>query len=179
MHDDDFGERFETGSVRFVRDLPGPIERVWAYLTESDKRARWLCGGKMELHEGGDAQFQFSNSALPDEPEPVPERYAKYEGIEFTGRVTRCEPPRLLQFTWPEESGADTEVTFELAEDGDRVRLVLTHRRLHDTKLMLGASAGWHSHLEVLAARLAGCPVTGFWSRHAALEDAYAKKVGE
>ncbi len=29
------------------RTLPGPIERVWAYLTEPDKRARWLGGGAL------------------------------------------------------------------------------------------------------------------------------------
>ncbi|MEX3932396.1 hypothetical protein AB4Y32_11375 [Paraburkholderia phymatum] len=29
-----------TQVVRFERLLPGPIERVWAYLTESDKRSQ-------------------------------------------------------------------------------------------------------------------------------------------
>ena len=34
----------EPGTVKMERLLPGPVERVWAYLTESDKRARWLAG---------------------------------------------------------------------------------------------------------------------------------------
>ena len=36
-------------SLRLQRRLPGPIERVWAYLTEPDKRATWLAGGPMGL----------------------------------------------------------------------------------------------------------------------------------
>jgi uncharacterized protein YndB with AHSA1/START domain len=35
----------EPGTVKMERLLPGPVERVWAYITESDKRAKWLCAG--------------------------------------------------------------------------------------------------------------------------------------
>lgn len=35
----DYGMIIEPGTLRIQRLLPGPIERVWAYLTESDKRA--------------------------------------------------------------------------------------------------------------------------------------------
>ena len=31
----DYGERTAPGTVRLTRVLPGPIERVWAHLTES------------------------------------------------------------------------------------------------------------------------------------------------
>ena len=41
----DYGELLDDHTVRFERILPGPVDRVWSYLTESDKRARWLCGG--------------------------------------------------------------------------------------------------------------------------------------
>jgi len=35
--------------IRVIRgQLPGPIERVWEYLTDPDKRARWFAGGPME-----------------------------------------------------------------------------------------------------------------------------------
>ena len=40
-------------TVRIERLLPGPIERVWAYLTESDKRRRWFAAGPMDLQPGG------------------------------------------------------------------------------------------------------------------------------
>src|SRR5690606_39019955 len=39
------GEVLDRQTVRFRRVLPGPIERVWAYLTEADKRAKWFAGG--------------------------------------------------------------------------------------------------------------------------------------
>ena len=39
------GEIIDRQTVRFERLLPGPIERVWAYLTESEKRRKWLASG--------------------------------------------------------------------------------------------------------------------------------------
>lgn len=42
MDDTGYGEKIAEESIRFERLLPGPIERVWAFLTESDKRGQWL-----------------------------------------------------------------------------------------------------------------------------------------
>ena len=44
----------EAGSVRFERLLPGPIERVWAYLVDPDKRRLWLADGAMDARPGGE-----------------------------------------------------------------------------------------------------------------------------
>jgi uncharacterized protein YndB with AHSA1/START domain len=41
----EYGIVTEAGAVRFERLLPGPIEHVWAYLTQSDKRGTWLAAG--------------------------------------------------------------------------------------------------------------------------------------
>ena len=38
----EYGTLIGNNSIRFERLLPGPIERVWAYLVEPDKRALWL-----------------------------------------------------------------------------------------------------------------------------------------
>ena len=38
----------EPGTVKMERLLPGPVERAWAYLTESDKRATWLAAGEFD-----------------------------------------------------------------------------------------------------------------------------------
>jgi hypothetical protein len=46
-------------TMRLERLLPGPVERVWAYLTESEKRATWLCGGEFELRVGGRVRLEF------------------------------------------------------------------------------------------------------------------------
>jgi uncharacterized protein YndB with AHSA1/START domain len=43
--------------LRIQRLLPGPIERVWAYLTESDLRRQWLASGTMQLQPG--ASFEL------------------------------------------------------------------------------------------------------------------------
>ncbi|MEQ8750919.1 MAG: hypothetical protein RIC52_14200 [Amphiplicatus sp.] len=45
----DHGQRIDKMSIRFERLLPGPIERVWAYLTEPEKRAEWFAGGVTEM----------------------------------------------------------------------------------------------------------------------------------
>ena len=63
----DFGSTTEQGTVRLERLLPGPIERVWAYLTESDKRATWFAAGVFELRVGGKADLHFDPANLSAE----------------------------------------------------------------------------------------------------------------
>ena len=46
---DDYGELIEPTTLRIQRLLPGPIERIWAYLTDSDLRSKWLAAGAMEM----------------------------------------------------------------------------------------------------------------------------------
>lgn len=170
----DYGVLTAPDTVRFERVLPGPIERVWAYLTESEKRGRWLASGEMKLRPGGSAEFHFKHQTLSPQPEAVPDKYRQYEnGVSFSGRVVRSEPPRLLVFTWPEEDGTESEVTFELAGRGDEVLLTLTHRRLRSREVRLSVAAGWHTHLGILADRLAGREPRPFWSTHARLEAEY------
>ncbi len=36
------GRMTEADTIRFERVLPGSAEAVWAYLTESEKRGKWL-----------------------------------------------------------------------------------------------------------------------------------------
>ena len=51
-NNDDFGAFTGPAEIRLVRTLPGPIERVWEYLTDPEKRARWFAGGPMEPRVG-------------------------------------------------------------------------------------------------------------------------------
>lgn len=173
----EYGVLTELDTLRFERLLPGPIERVWAYLTESDKRGTWLASGEMELRPGGRAEFHFRNSELSAHNETIPEKYKQYEDVRFTGRIVRAESPRLLVFTWPEENDTDSEVTFELSSEGDLVRLVLTHRLLEVRATRLSVAAGWHTHLGVLADRLHGRTVRAFWSVVETLEAEYAQRI--
>ncbi len=172
-----YGAVTGPGEVRIERLLPGPIERVWAFLTESEKRGKWFAGGAMELKPGGKVELVFHNSELSNHNEPTPEKYQKYEGYKSTGEVTRCEPPRFLSFLWHEERGESTEVTFELSPRGAEVRLVLTHRRLATRADMVGVSGGWHIHLAILTDILSGTKPRPFWSTLAKLEAEYEKRI--
>lgn len=172
-----FGVATEAGTVRIERVLPGPAERVWAWLTESDKRARWLAAGETELQVGGRVELVFRHSELSREASP--ERYRKYEGHVSHGRVTRCEPPRILSYTWPEKNDQDSEVTFELTPRDDSVLLVVTHRRLADAAAMVNVASGWHAHLGILIDRLTEHEPRGFWSAHADAEREYKARFAD
>ncbi len=101
----DFGTVIAPNTVRIERLLPGPIERVWAYLTESEKRGSWLASGDMDLRIGGQVELVFHNNALTDNDVAPPPKYEKYGGeLRSHGHVVECDPPRLLVFTWDEEA---------------------------------------------------------------------------
>jgi len=169
------GEVLDAHTVRFRRLMPGPIEPVWAYLTEADKRAKWFAGGEMELRADGNADlfFQHANLAQPDETPPEKYRQA-VEGLVFNTRITRCEPPHVLAFLWSE---GRSEVIFELAPQGDKVLLTLTHRKLPTRAEIVDVSGGWHLHLTMLQHQLEGTPAPRFWDTHAELEKKYEKLI--
>ncbi len=162
------------GEIQFVRILPGPIERVWAYLTEAEKRATWLAGGPMELRAGGRAELKFHHVNLaPDETPPAAYKDVHDPGVTSVCRVLRCESPRLLSFTWDDDpNGRCSEVTFELSPQGAAVQLVLSHRKLVG-KERADVGAGWHLHLALLDARLSNRLPPYFWNFHAQLEPEY------
>ncbi len=170
----EYGIVTEAGTVRFERLLPGPIERVWAYLTESEKRGKWLASGEMELYVGGRVELKFRHSELS--AEPTPDQFKKYEGSSY-GRITGYDPPRLLSYTWAEESGENSEVTFELSSSSSDVLLVLTHRRLGDRQTMLSVASGWHSHLGILVDNLNAVEPRPFWSTIAHTKAEYEKRL--
>jgi uncharacterized protein YndB with AHSA1/START domain len=168
----EYGVVTQPDTVRLERLLPGPIERVWEYLTDSQKRGTWFASGPMELRVGGSATLTFRNSKLSSEQTP-PEKFKKYEGMAMQSTVTACEPPRLLSYTF----GDSGEVTFELTPKGKDVLLVLTHRRLPDRKTMVGISTGWHSHLGILMDVLNGDAPRPFWTTVNKMEAEYEKRI--
>ena len=172
----DYATRLAPDAMRLERLLPGPIERVWAFLTESDKRARWLAAGDMDLRPGGKVELNFAHEKISPEPTP-----AKYQDMPmgFTGRVIRCEPPKLLQFAWMESHGSNSEVTWELAERGEQVLFTITHRKLEDRGALLSVSGGWDVHVGILEDVLLQRAPRGFWSSHARREQEYATRFPE
>jgi uncharacterized protein YndB with AHSA1/START domain len=165
----------EPGTVRFERLLPGPVERVWAYITESDKRAKWLAAGEFELRVGGRIELEFNHATLSSDKVP-PEKYKGSGTRRFEGRITRLEPMRLLAHTWAWDSG-DTEVTYELAPRGKEVLLTIVHRRLDNRDLMVSVMSGWDAHTGILADVLNGVEPRPFWQTHSRLEKEYGAAV--
>ena len=161
--------------VRIVRLLPGPIERLWEYLTDSEKRSRWFAGGPMEPKKGGRMTLRFRHKDLaPDETPPDDHKEFHEPGASMEATVTRYEPPRVLAYTFG--SDAESEVTFELTPQGKNVLLVLTHRSTGgDLPYMAGFAAGWHTHLGHLIALLEGAPPPPFWPTHTRLRAEYEK----
>lgn len=91
------------------------------------------------------------------------------------GRITEIDPPRKLTITWGKSGG----VTFELESRGDTVLLTLTHNRLPGRTDTLNVSAGWHAHLDILAARLSGSEPEPFWDHWASLRQDYDQRLPE
>ncbi|MFC3286166.1 SRPBCC family protein [Litchfieldella rifensis] len=174
MESDEHGQLLDSTSIRFERLLPGPIERVWAYLTESDKRAQWLAAGDMEPRPGSTFALHFDHASLSPHQAPAPERFREFEdGCTTQHEILRYEPPHLLALSWGGGNEAPSEVTFELSKEGDLVRLVLTHRRLGDIDTLVDVAGGWHTHLAILVEVLEGRTPPPFWPLFERMEEDY------
>ena len=169
---DDFGVLTEPGTLAIRRILPGPIERIWSYLVDSDLRRQWLAAGEMELKVGAPFKLTWHNKELSDSPGNRPEDFGEEHSME--SEITELDPPRRLAFSWGKTGG----VTFELESRGEDVLLTITHRRIADRSTMLNIGAGWHAHLDVLAARAAGQSLsTPFWDHWSGLKAEYDRRL--
>lgn len=157
----DRGELTTVPAVKFERLLPGPIEKVWAHLTETELLPAWFGDeSRIEPRAGGRVWLM---------------------GGHIRGTVTQWQPPHRLVYTWNVfEPGDPLEAvspypesypTFELAMHGDGVRLTFTHFPVLERFAPQNAM-GWHTMLDLLAAALNGdAPVdrSVFTARNAAL----------
>lgn len=172
----------EPGTIQFERLLPGPAERIWDYLTKSELKARWLSAGDVEPRVGGKVEFKFKHNDLSEADDPIPEKYKHMQdGTYFEGRVTEWNPYKLLSYTWGEETGEESEVTYELIpKKNNKVLLRLTHRRLgDDLTTLISVGAGWHTHLGILIDRLEGNEPKGFWTVHTRMEQEYGQRISQ
>ena len=160
----------EPGTVKLERLLPGPIERVWAYITESDKRAKWLAAGEFDLRVGGKVVLKWDHSKLANNGSVPSENEGRGVG-QFDGVITRIEPNRVLAHTWPKH-GAHGEVTYELSPRGKDVLLTIVHRRL-DMDSAAGVMCGWDVHTGILEDVLKGVEPRPFWKTHSKVKAEY------
>ena len=78
---DAYGVLIEPTTLKIQRLLPGPIERVWAYLTESDLRRQWLAAGEMEMKVGAPFTLRLA------------QRRAQRPAQQAAGRLSRRAQP--------------------------------------------------------------------------------------
>jgi uncharacterized protein YndB with AHSA1/START domain len=95
------------------------------------------------------------------------------EEHSMDSQITELEPLRKLGFSWGSTGG----VTFELEAQGDEVLLTIVHHRLPSRDLLLKVAAGWHAHLDVLAAKASGETPPKFWDHWQALVADYDQRI--
>ena len=167
----DYAVLTAADTVRIERLLPGPIERVWAYLTDSDLRRQWLAAGGMEMRVGAPVDFVWRNDELTDPPGTRPPGFPAEHSMRC--QITELDPPRKLAITWGSTGG----VSFELAPEGDEVLLTVIHRRVSDRGTLLNVSAGWHMHLDILVARMTDQQPATFWNGWSRLKQDYDQRL--
>jgi len=168
---DAHGVLTEPTTLKIQRLLPGPIERVWAYLTESDLRRQWLAAGDMTMQVGAPVELVWRNDELTSPPGTRPSGFPDEHRMQ--SQITELDPPRKLAITWGNTGG----VSFELEPEGDEVLLTVIHRRLPDRATLLNVSAGWHMHLDLLVARATGRTSAPFWDGWSQLKQEYDKRL--
>ncbi|MBO0131042.1 SRPBCC family protein [Agrobacterium burrii] len=168
---DIYGRLVEPATLKIERLLPGPIERVWAFLTQSDLRRRWLASGEMKLAPDAPFELVWRNDELSDPPGRRPEGFSEEE--KMASRIITVVPPHRLVFSW----GEGGEVSIELQSLGRDVLLTLIHRRLSDRKSKLDVSSGWHAHLDILADCLQEKEPGPFWDAWLKLRKEYEQRI--
>ncbi|WP_205589632.1 SRPBCC family protein [Chachezhania antarctica] len=165
---DRYGALTAPDTLTIRRVLPGPAERIWAYLTDGELRRKWLAAGSMEERVGAAFTLTWRNDELTSPPGAKPDGFGGEHSMAST--VTECDPPRRLAFTWG-DSGSTVEI--DLEPEGEDVLLTLVHRSVPegDTRRMIGA--GWLAHLDVLESVAKGKAPTPFWDSWTALKAEY------
>lgn len=167
----DYGVLIEPATLRIQRLLPGPVERVWSYLTDSELRSQWLAAGEMEMKVGTTIEFVWRNDELTNPPGQRPSEDSEEHRLE--SRITELDPPHKLAIAWGSTGG----VSFELEPIGHQVMLTVTHHRVPDQSTLLSVSSGWHAHLDILVARLEGSDPEPFWDSIAKLKKEYGQRL--
>lgn len=165
------GTLTDASTLRMQRRLPGPIERVWAFLSDSDLRRQWLASGTMTLQPGASFELVWRNDELSGSAAERPDGFAAES--RATCQFVEVEPPRLMRYVWPGVG----EVTIELEAIEDSVMLTLTHRQLSGEGLILNVCAGWHAHLALMGAHLEGGEPPSLWSTWKRLRKEYETQL--
>lgn len=166
-----YGVLTGPATLRIERLLPGPAERVWAYLTQSELRRQWFAAGEMNLEPGAPLELVWRNDELTVPPGRRPDGASGEHRMQ--SRVTELDPPRKLAIAW----GSGGSVSFELEPRGEEVLLTLVHAGVPDRSSLLNFAPGWHAHLDILASRLMGSAPLPFWDEITRLKREYEQRL--
>lgn len=135
------GQFIRQPAVKFERILPGSVERVWEFLTETERLPGWFGHGVIEHRVGGTVTLLDGH---------------------IRGVVTQWKPPRLLAYTWNVFGPGDEEshypesyVKCELEPRGKEVLLTLTHLPVLE-RFEKQNAMGWHTFLDMVDAAARG-----------------------
>ena len=168
---DDFGVMTAPTTLRMQRLLPGPVERVWAYLTASELRRKWFAAGDMAMAVDTPVELVWRNDELTVPPGQRPE--GSLPESRMQRRITEFDPPHRLAIAW----GDTGSVSFELETRGDDVLLTLVHTGVPDRARLLAFGPGWHTHLDILVALLNGTRLEPFWDAERRLRGEYEART--
>jgi uncharacterized protein YndB with AHSA1/START domain len=166
----DYATLADRSTLVIQRLLPGPVDRLWRYLTDSNLRQRWFASGDMQLTPGAALDLEWRNDALSEKGDRRPDGFS--EVMRMSSQVLAVEPFKELSIAW-----GDGSVTFTLAPRGDRVLLTITHTGLQTEGGKSMIAAGWHMHLAILMAETSGEPLPSFWSGWTRLEAIYSDRL--
>ena len=141
---DDKGTISQTGQITFRRTLPGSIDKVWAFLTQSDKLKAWYGEGVIEARPGGRVSLM---------------------GGHVRGIVTQARAPETLIYSWNVHDPADppdavsaypeSYLSLSLADAGSQTLLILLHLPVPE-RFQKQSAMGWHTFLDMIADGLNG-----------------------
>jgi len=122
-------------SLVIEQHMNASVSDVWEAIVQPNGLAAWLAPAEVDLRVGGKIVLRFENS-----------------DHVMKGEIRELQPPEAIEYSW---AGGErgSVVRFELAPEGDGTLLTLTHTLLEDGELA-GFGAGWHHHLELLAAHV-------------------------
>jgi uncharacterized protein YndB with AHSA1/START domain len=177
---DQYGKLIDKQTLVFERLLPGPIEKIFAYLWDGEKRGQWFASGAMPTVPGERFEMRFKHSDYSPHKSLAPEKMQEVDrnGHNSINTLIAYEPPHRLAFSFGPQTrpGESSEVEFCLKAEGDKVRLTLTHNRIPDRAFLLSVSGGWHSHLDILEYKLRGETPPAFWDVWRRYEGVYDKR---
>ena len=111
--------------------IQAPLEKVWEALTDLRAIVAWMDDetAQIDLTVGG--------------------KYTVFGG-DTTGKFTRIEAPRHLEYTWRMsewcKSWNDTVVTWSLRKQGAGTRVTLVHSQFPNEEERTGHESGWDDY---------------------------------